>query len=228
MIAEFYKPGQSAPPQWIPGPSSSCWRWCWQRSSFLHDPGSCSCSPVSPSVLITVFLGPPRARPSFENAHWPILAHPRPDAARSIERGGSVDGGRFRVLTVDGLQVDARMLLRFLGITFGFFAVVRTLALDDMVLSLRWFRLPYSACLVMTITLRMIPTLAGDVAQRPGRPPPSLRESGPAAAAAGRPDLPARPHLRAHRGGRRPSRSSPWRWRAGASAEKTRGPPLPS
>jgi energy-coupling factor transport system permease protein len=51
------------------------------------------------------------------------------------------------------------MLLRFLGITFGFFAVVRTLALDDMVLSLGWFGLPYSACLVMTITLRTIPTL---------------------------------------------------------------------
>jgi len=64
------------------------------------------------------------------------------------------------LVTADGLNVTLILLLRFLGITFGFFAVVRTVALDDMVLSLRWFRLPYSACLVITITLRTIPTLA--------------------------------------------------------------------
>ncbi|MGO9308668.1 MAG: energy-coupling factor transporter transmembrane component T family protein [Spirochaetia bacterium] len=64
------------------------------------------------------------------------------------------------LLTADGLRVTLVLLLRFLGITFGFFAVVRTVALDDMVLGLRWFGFPYSACLVMTITLRMIPTLA--------------------------------------------------------------------
>jgi energy-coupling factor transport system permease protein len=64
-------------------------------------------------------------------------------------------------VTTGGFQTTLLLLLRFLGITFGFYAIIRTVSLDDMVLSLRWFRLPYSACLVITITLRTIPSLAG-------------------------------------------------------------------
>ncbi len=67
----------------------------------------------------------------------------------------------FALLTADGLRETAVMLLRFLGITFGVFAMLRTLPLDDLVLGLRWFRLPYAACLVMIVTLRTIPSLAG-------------------------------------------------------------------
>ena len=64
------------------------------------------------------------------------------------------------LVTTDGLDTTLVLLSRFVGITLGFFAVVRTVALDDMVLSLRWFRIPYAACLVITITLRTIPSLA--------------------------------------------------------------------
>lgn len=65
------------------------------------------------------------------------------------------------VLTVDGARETLVMIMRFLGITFGFFAVVRTISLDELVLSLRWFGLPYTACLVVIIALRTMPSLAG-------------------------------------------------------------------
>ncbi len=64
------------------------------------------------------------------------------------------------ILTADGLRETLVMLLRFLGITFGFFGIVSTISMDDLVLSMRWFGLPYAACLVMIITLRTIPSLA--------------------------------------------------------------------
>jgi energy-coupling factor transport system permease protein len=65
------------------------------------------------------------------------------------------------LVTADGLRETALMVLRFLGITFGFFAVVRTVSPEALVLSLRWFRLPFGACLVVLIALRTIPSLAG-------------------------------------------------------------------
>jgi len=67
----------------------------------------------------------------------------------------------FPLLTLDGARETLVMLMRFLGITFGFFAVVRTISLDELVLSLRWFGLPYTACLVIIIALRTMPSLAG-------------------------------------------------------------------
>jgi energy-coupling factor transport system permease protein len=65
------------------------------------------------------------------------------------------------ILTADGARETVLMILRFFGITFGFFAVVRTISLDELVLSLRWFGLPYSGCLVVIIALRTMPSLAG-------------------------------------------------------------------
>ena len=64
------------------------------------------------------------------------------------------------LLTTDGARETLIMLVRFLGITFGFFAVVRTVSLDDLVLALRWFGLPYTFCLVVIIALRTMPSLA--------------------------------------------------------------------
>jgi energy-coupling factor transport system permease protein len=80
-----------------------------------------------------------------------------------FHRDGSVVVRIFgaALLTTGGLRETAVMLLRFLGITLGFFAILRTLPLDDLVLGLRWFRVPYAACLVMIVTLRTIPSLAG-------------------------------------------------------------------
>jgi energy-coupling factor transport system permease protein len=65
------------------------------------------------------------------------------------------------ILTTDGARETVLMVLRFFGITFGFFAVVRTISLDELVLSLRWYGLPYAGCLVVIIALRTMPSLAG-------------------------------------------------------------------
>jgi energy-coupling factor transport system permease protein len=64
------------------------------------------------------------------------------------------------VLTADGLRETLTLAVRFLGVTLGFFAVVRTVSLDDLVLSLRWFGLPYAFCLVIIVALRTMPSLA--------------------------------------------------------------------
>jgi energy-coupling factor transport system permease protein len=80
-----------------------------------------------------------------------------------FHRGGSVllRIAGFAILTGDGARETLVMIMRFLGITFGFFAVVRTISLDELVLSLRWFGLPYTGCLVVIIALRTMPSLAG-------------------------------------------------------------------
>ncbi len=111
------------------------------------------------ACVIAIVLGPAQLMPPLKTL-WPILiliVLLTPPFHREGASLLQVFG--FTLVTTGGLNMTLVMLLRFLGITLGFFAIVRTLALDDMVLSLRWFGLPYSACLVMTITLRTIPTL---------------------------------------------------------------------
>jgi energy-coupling factor transport system permease protein len=66
----------------------------------------------------------------------------------------------FPIVTSDGLSETAVLLLRFVGIALGFFAVFSTIVLDDLVLAMRWFGIPYPACLVVIIALRTIPSLA--------------------------------------------------------------------
>jgi energy-coupling factor transport system permease protein len=112
-------------------------------------------------VVIVLALGPGQLIPPLKTL-WPILVFIIL-LTPPFHRDGFPLVRIFDVtlVTSEGLQTTLVLLLRFLGITFGFFAVVRTVALDDMVLSLRWFRLPYAACLVITITLRTIPSLAG-------------------------------------------------------------------
>jgi energy-coupling factor transport system permease protein len=63
------------------------------------------------------------------------------------------------LLTSEGLEETILLFMRFTGITLTCFAVFRTLDLNDFVLSLRWFGLPFSLCLVLIITLRYIPSL---------------------------------------------------------------------
>lgn len=159
MIVEFYKPGSSVLHKLDPR----------AKLILLAVVLAAFFLPSAPWVLlvftaaivgvIAACLGPSQLVPPLKTL-WPILilifllTPP-------FHRGGAavVVVSGFPLLTTEGLTTTAVMLLRFLGITFGFFAVVRTLALDDMVLSLRWFGLPYSACLVITVTLRTIPTL---------------------------------------------------------------------
>ncbi len=67
----------------------------------------------------------------------------------------------FALLTTHGLTEALRMVVRFSGITIAFYLFFRTTSAEHIVLSLRWFGLPFAMCLVITITLRYIPYLAG-------------------------------------------------------------------
>jgi energy-coupling factor transport system permease protein len=76
--------------------------------------------------------------------------------------GGRVIWAPFGLayLTSDGASATARLLARFTGITLGFFAAFRTIELDELILTLRWYGLPYRSTLILTIALRFIPSLA--------------------------------------------------------------------
>jgi energy-coupling factor transport system permease protein len=63
------------------------------------------------------------------------------------------------LLTSDGLEETIHLCMRFTGLTLACFAVFRTLDFNDLVLSLRWFGLPFSLCLVLIVTLRYIPSI---------------------------------------------------------------------
>jgi energy-coupling factor transport system permease protein len=161
MIAEFYRPGTSVLHRLDPRP----------KMLFLAVILAAFFVPSAPWVLllftvaivgvIVLTLGPGQLVPPLKTL-WPILVFIAL-LTPPFHRDGYplVRILDVTVVTSEGLRTTLVLLLRFLGITFGFFAVVRTVALDDMVLSLRWFRLPYAACLVITITLRTIPSLAG-------------------------------------------------------------------
>jgi energy-coupling factor transport system permease protein len=160
MITEFFRPGTSALHRMDPRPKMlflvvvlaaffvpTAW---WVLLLFT----------AAIVVLIALCLGPSQLLPPLKSL-WPILllitllTPPFHREGFPVMRLLGVT-----LLTTAGLDITLVMLVRFLGITLGFFAVVRTVSLDDMVLSLRWFGLPYAACLVVTITLRTIPTLA--------------------------------------------------------------------
>ncbi|MFO7849906.1 MAG: energy-coupling factor transporter transmembrane component T [Spirochaetia bacterium] len=59
-----------------------------------------------------------------------------------------------------GLKETLRLLMRFSGITLSFFLFFRTTSIDALILTLRWYRLPYSFTLVLTIAFRYIPYAA--------------------------------------------------------------------
>jgi energy-coupling factor transport system permease protein len=112
------------------------------------------------AAVIVVSLGPRELLPPLQ-AMAPVLLFivlltpPFHRAGPAV-----IDVNGFALLTADGLRETVTLVVRFVGITLGFFAVVRTVSLDDLVLSLRWFGLPYSVCLVVIVTLRTMPTLA--------------------------------------------------------------------
>jgi energy-coupling factor transport system permease protein len=66
----------------------------------------------------------------------------------------------FPLVTSEGLRVTGVMLLRFAGISLTFFAAFRSIALDDLMLALRWFGIPFPACLVVIIAFRSLPSLS--------------------------------------------------------------------
>ena len=159
MIVEFYKPGTTVLHRLDPRAKLVLLVVVLAAFFLPSAPWVLLVFTAAIASVIALFLGPAQLVPPLKTL-WPILiliALLTPPFHRAGAPVLQVLG--FTLVTTDGLNTTVVMLLRFLGITLGFFTVVRTLALDDMVLGLRWFGLPYSACLVMTITLRTIPTL---------------------------------------------------------------------
>jgi energy-coupling factor transport system permease protein len=66
-------------------------------------------------------------------------------------------GGLYRVST-GGLAEAGLLILRFSGIATLFLVFFRTTPIDRFILTLRWYGLPYSAALVVTIAFRYIPS----------------------------------------------------------------------
>lgn len=63
------------------------------------------------------------------------------------------------ILTSEGLIHTIRLLLRFTGITISFYIFFSTTSIDNFILTLEWFKLPYKSALVITIALRYIPSM---------------------------------------------------------------------
>lgn len=63
------------------------------------------------------------------------------------------------VLSVSGLMLALRLIIRFSGITMAFYLFIGTTDPDDLILAIRWFRLPFSVALVLGIALAYIPTI---------------------------------------------------------------------
>jgi len=63
------------------------------------------------------------------------------------------------ILSSGGLNETARIFVKFIGITLSFHLFFRTTDLNDLILSLRWFGLPYRLALAVTIAFRYIPDM---------------------------------------------------------------------
>jgi energy-coupling factor transport system permease protein len=76
-------------------------------------------------------------------------------------RGGQVylSLGGFTLLSAEGAREAARLALRLTGITFAFFALLRSTDPADLILALRAFGLPFAAGLVVSVALQYLPGL---------------------------------------------------------------------
>jgi len=63
------------------------------------------------------------------------------------------------VLSVSGLLLALRLIIRFTGITMVFYLFIGTTDPDELILSFRWFRLPYTVSLILSLALGYIPTI---------------------------------------------------------------------
>jgi energy-coupling factor transport system permease protein len=63
------------------------------------------------------------------------------------------------VLSAAGLSLSLRLIVRFTGITLIFYLFVGTTDPDTLILAFRWFRIPFSASLVLSIALEYIPAI---------------------------------------------------------------------
>jgi energy-coupling factor transport system permease protein len=65
----------------------------------------------------------------------------------------------FPIVTEEGFRTTLSMLIRFTGLTLAFFAVFRSIELNELMAALRWFGLPFSLSLLVIIAFRSIPSL---------------------------------------------------------------------
>ena len=63
------------------------------------------------------------------------------------------------VLSLPGLLVALRLIIRFSGITLIFYMFIGTTSPDDLILAFRWFRLPFNVSLVLSLALEYIPAI---------------------------------------------------------------------
>jgi energy-coupling factor transport system permease protein len=161
VTADFYVPGASFLHRTDP------------RARLLALPGLAACFlvPAEPLALLIVAaaclavigiaLGR-RELAGFLRVVAPVLAFIAV-LTPPFARGGStlVTIAGFPLATTVGVRTALIYLARFTGIAGSFYALLRTLRLEELVLALRWFGLPYPAALVVTITFRYIPFLAG-------------------------------------------------------------------
>ncbi len=91
---------------------------------------------------------------------WPILVLVALLTPPFHQSGPTLyQAGSLFTITVGGLQEAFILIMRFSGITSAFFLFFRTTSIDDFILTLRWYGLPYSGALIITIAFRYIPSL---------------------------------------------------------------------
>lgn len=82
-------------------------------------------------------------------------------------RGGEslITIGTFTLITREGVLQAARLGGRFIGITYACTLLFATTPMTDVMLGLRWYRLPYKASLVVTLSFTYIPFIADSFTQ---------------------------------------------------------------
>ena len=73
--------------------------------------------------------------------------------------------GSFSLVTVEGLLQATRLACRFIGITYVCTLLFATTVMNEVMLALRWYRLPYKAALVVTLAFTYIPFIAESFSQ---------------------------------------------------------------
>ncbi|WP_320128094.1 energy-coupling factor transporter transmembrane component T [uncultured Sphaerochaeta sp.] len=73
--------------------------------------------------------------------------------------------GSFTLVTKEGALEAARLAGRFIGITYVCTLLFATTRMNEVMLALRWYRLPYKASLVVTLAFTYIPFIAESFSQ---------------------------------------------------------------
>jgi energy-coupling factor transport system permease protein len=92
---------------------------------------------ILPILILVVLLTPP-----FHREGDPLL---------------TVRG--LTLVSVSGLLLSLRLIVRFTGITLVFYLFIGTTDPDELILAFRWFRAPYAVSLVLSLALGYIPTI---------------------------------------------------------------------